>query len=48
MSTRPHVWVATGLRRIPWAVCDRCALVRLKNEISERAARKPCEGGEDR
>jgi len=27
-----HVWYVTSLKRIPWAICDKCGLIRLHNK----------------
>jgi hypothetical protein len=32
---------------VSWPVCKRCGLIGLRNEASERAARKPCPGRDD-
>lgn len=32
---------------LTWPVCKRCGLVLLRNDATERAARKPCVGLED-
>lgn len=41
-----HEWVNMPARKIsstyPWAICDKCGLVRLKNKISQWAARQEC------
>jgi len=29
---------------VPWQYCDRCGLVLLRNEASNKAAKAPCSG----
>ena len=46
-----HKWVHVPVRKksstYPWAICDHCGLVRLKNKISEWAAKQPCDTWKD-
>jgi hypothetical protein len=43
---KAHKWVHTPTRKksstYPWAICDHCGLVRLKNAISAWAAKQSC------
>jgi hypothetical protein len=40
--SKPHAW--RKLKGIQWAVCSQCKLLRLRNDASQRAARRPCPG----
>lgn len=49
MSRKPHVWVPFTVRRkstvtIPWPVCQRCGLIKLRNERTDAAVRAGCDG----
>lgn len=50
MKNKAHAWetIGRGGKRssvsISYQYCDRCGLIRLKNEASERAARGDCRG----
>lgn len=45
MSTaKQHHWYATGMKGIPWCVCAKCGLIKLRNEKTERKVRKACPG----
>lgn len=39
----PHHWVPR-LKAFPFQFCAKCGLIWLKNEASQRAARKACKG----
>ncbi len=42
MKQRPaHTWIK--LRAIPWAVCQCCGLVLLRNELTAAAVRAGCD-----
>jgi len=43
-APKPHLWYATGMKGIPWAVCG---LIRLNNERTKRKARQACPGSEE-
>ena len=45
MAKNAHHWF--NYRRLSWAVCRYCGLVRLKNEATEKAVRNGCDGLED-
>ncbi len=49
MSTKPHSFDGQlgGKKRCHAHYCTRCGLIMLKNEASQKAARKPCPGRED-
>jgi len=42
-----HVWYVTSLKRIPWAICDKCGLIRLHNKATDAKASAKCPGRED-
>lgn len=53
MATKPHVYgtlpkAKRSTTTLTWPVCKRCGLVLLMNEITNRAARQPCPGDEEK
>jgi len=43
--SKPHVFRHRMPKRVPWLVtCVYCGLIPLKNDASQRAAKKPCDG----
>ncbi len=44
---RPHNWAYPVSKRCPWNYCVRCGLIWLKNDASNKAAKKPCPDGDD-
>ena len=42
----PHHWIQ-GLKAFRFAFCAKCGLVLLKNEASQKAAKKPCKGEQE-
>jgi hypothetical protein len=42
-----HAWYHVKGFRFPWPVCANCGLVWLKNAVSIKAAKAPCEWTED-
>jgi hypothetical protein len=46
-KTGPHKWVHVKSFRFPWLYCSRCRLLWLKNDVSNKAAKKPCGWEED-
>jgi len=43
-KVEPHKW--HSIKGIPWPVCKRCGLVRLKNEFTEWCIRHGCNNAE--
>ena len=41
---KAHQW--RTFKRINWPICSSCGLVRLRNDVSRRAARGPCHQGD--
>jgi hypothetical protein len=35
------------LKRLPWPYCTRCGLIALRNDVTRRALKEPCETWED-
>lgn len=43
IEIEPHKWVNTPKRApFPWAICDHCGLVRLKNKVTDLAVKLGC------
>lgn len=46
MSDKHEPHRTKKLGRLPWVYCTKCGLVYLHNEVTARAIKAPCEGGQ--
>lgn len=44
---KSHLWYLTGMKGIPWAVCAKCGLIRLKNQRTDKKVKQACPGSEE-
>lgn len=41
-----HHFILLSLKRFPWAVCDKCGIIALKNQLTAKKMNRQCPGAE--